>query len=167
MKKTSLLFLCCWIAILSCAPRNKKTEGSAIEKDSLKNDLPKISLTTLDGKKIATENLLGHAVILILFQPDCDHCQREAEEIKKNIKSFEGYQLYFVSADSAEQVAKFASDYKLSEESNVSFATTKLQDVLSGFGPIPAPSLYIYNAAGNLVQKFNGETDINLVLKEL
>lgn len=168
MGRIYLFFLYCLMVFVSCSSRtDKKAEGAITTSTPVSNDLPKIVLTDLGGKQLTGESLLGRAVILILFQPDCDHCQREAKELKEHIQSFNSYQLYFISASPADQVRKFAADYKLSDEHNISFVLTDVQSILDSFGPIPAPSLYIYNAAGKLVQKFNGETDMNLILKAL
>lgn len=130
-------------------------------------DLPSITLTKLDGNRFTAKSLQGRPVILVLFQATCDHCQREAKHIKNHIESFRNYQLYFISADTPAEASKFAVEYGLAEETNVTFALTDVPSVLNTFGPVATPSVYIYNAAGKLMAKFNGETDINLILKKI
>ena len=77
-----------------------------------RNDLPKMIITSLDESKINV-HVLKENIILILFQPDCDHCQREAKEIRENLEAFKNYSLYFISADQMAAVKKFGEDYDL------------------------------------------------------
>jgi len=153
---------------VACSSNKKRNpENPQVAATPATNDLPAITLTKLDGNTFAAKSLHGHPVVFVLFQASCDHCQREAKQIKTHIDSFRSYQLYFVSADTPAEASKFADDYELSGESNVTFALTDVPGVLNTFGPVSTPSVYIYNAAGKLTAKFNGETDIDLILKKL
>ena len=165
--KNSLFLLSFCFVLIACSSRgNHDRENTSVSVDATV-DLPNITLTKLNGERLQGKDLLGKKSILILFQTDCDHCQREAKQIKAHLQSFSEYQLYFITNASATEVGKFAVDYELSEKSNVIFALTDVQGILNNFGSIPTPSLYIYDAAGKLLRKFNGETDINLILEAL
>lgn len=130
------------------------------------NDLPKLPITTLDGTKLMVNELKG-STVLVLFQPDCDHCQREAAQIRENIAAFDGYKIYFVSDANLPQLSQFAKTYKLSDQRNVHFAQTTINDILNQVGPIEAPSLFVYSPEGRLVKSFIGETPIEEILKVL
>lgn len=130
------------------------------------SDLPAMKVTGLDGKSFSVKSLKGKTVI-VMYQPDCDHCQREAESIQEHMDWFKNYQLYFITTATAVEVKKFAAEYKLNTYRNVHFGTTTLSDILSTYGPIDTPSLYIYGADGRLVQKFNGESSIIVVKRHL
>jgi peroxiredoxin len=130
------------------------------------SDLPAMKVTGLDGKSFSVKSLKGKTVI-VMYQPDCDHCQREAESIREHMDWFKNYQLYFITTATAVEIKKFAAEYKLNAYRNVHFGTTTLSDILSTYGPIETPSLYIYNADGHLVQKFNGESSIIVVKRHL
>jgi peroxiredoxin len=122
-------------------------------------------ITSLDESKINV-HALKEKTILILFQPDCDHCQREAKEIRENLEAFKEYTLYFISADQMAAVKKFGEDYDLIGHTNIYFAVTTVDDVIKNFGGIPAPSVYIYDDQ-KLVQKFNGEVTIDRILQAI
>src|SRR5690606_5803404 len=47
---------------------------------STQNDLPDLTASLMNGDLIDMKDLSGN-VIIVLFQPDCDHCQREATAI--------------------------------------------------------------------------------------
>lgn len=157
----SLLFA---IISFSCSSPSSKTP---VEPPPIppRNDLPNMIITSLDESKIDV-HALKENTILILFQPDCDHCQREAKDIRENLDAFKNYSLYFISADQFANVKKFGEDYDLMGHPNVYFALTTVDNVLKNFGAIPAPSVYIY-ADQKLVQKFNGEVTIDRILQAI
>jgi hypothetical protein len=161
--KQMLLFFTVLVALVGCSQKEKAAEQKPVVGP---NDLPAMTISLPDGKTIDAKTLTGKNV-LVLFQPDCDHCQHEAEDIREHLASFNGYTLYFISSASMAEIEKFASDYKLSGNSNVVFGWTATENVLNNFGPIQAPSVYIYADQGKLIQKFNGQTDVSVILKYL
>lgn len=123
------------------------------------SDLPWLPLIAPDSTQYMAKSIRGKAV-LILFQPDCDHCQREAVQIQENLHAFHDYNLYFISDASLDQLEKFAQAYKLGGKGNVHFAHTSVNYILNTYGPVASPSLYIYSEKGKLKKAFNGETSI-------
>jgi peroxiredoxin len=161
MKK--LLWIVFVVSLVACSkPERKQTETVA----TTPNDLPNMVITLADGNTVEAKKLSGKTV-LILFQPDCDHCQHEARKIGENITAFRDHAVYFVSASSMDEIKAFANDYKLAGIPNVIFGQTTTTSVLDNFGPIQAPSIYIYSQSGKLTKRFNGQTDIGEILKYL
>lgn len=156
------LWMMSLVLAMACSTDKKNTTPPA----PVKNDLPALPIQQADGKQLMVNTLSGKA-ILVLFQPDCDHCQREAVQIRENVEKFKGYTLYFISNAPMEQLVKFSKDYVLDQKENIVFAHTELQYLLNSFGPIPAPSLYIYGDGGQLIKSFNGETPIETILKSI
>ena len=164
----SALFCCCGSADKRAAEVDKKLEGKKLEKMEAPapNDLPNMIIAYLDGSQIHAKKLEGKTALMIYF-PDCDHCQREAAQIQKHIASFKDHTLYFLTTATKPEAEKFAEDYKLNNIGNVKFGLITINDVLSNFGSIDTPSIYIYGNDHNLVQKFNGETQIDTILKSI
>lgn len=155
------------LMFLSCSPQDKKEtqqEQQAEKTAPAQNDLPAMTLVFPDGSKQSAKDLPGKSV-LVLFQPDCDHCQREAEQIRQHLSGFKDYKLYFISSAPIPDIIKFAEDYQLKDKPNVTFAQTTVNDVINTYGPIESPSLYLYDAHKKLIQSFNGEVAIEVVLK--
>ena len=99
------------------------TRSSSVEKKNNQspqppNDLPSMTITKLDGSEVDVRALKGK-MVLILFQPDCDHCQREAKEIREHIDAFKEYAIYFISADQLPAVEKFGNDSDLLNRNNI------------------------------------------------
>lgn len=129
-------------------------------------DLPNMQLAKTDGSRETAKNIQGKAM-LVLFQPDCDHCQREAVQIREHLEAFQGYTLYFISDAPPAQLAQFAQEYKLGNQPNIHFAQTSIESILQHFGPIDTPSVFIYSDKGMLKKSFIGETPIEQILQHI
>jgi peroxiredoxin len=150
------------LASFSCS--SKKEDKPVVARATV-NEYPALTLTLASGEKLPAKELQGKN-IFVLFQPECDHCQQEAAEIEKNLDRFRAYTLYFISSSPMPQVTKFAADYRLNNKPNVKFAVTSTESVLNFYGPIPTPSVYIYQE-GRLINYFNGQTKIENILAAL
>jgi peroxiredoxin len=158
MKRNSLLILFA-LFFLTAACQTKPKEAAV-------NELPDLTITLLDGKKVVSRELSGKNIFIVFF-PDCDHCQREAKAIQERIDAFKKYTLYFVATTPQEQIQKFATEYKLNAISNVKFGKIENEMVYRNFGGISTPSLYIYSNEKKLIKKFNGETNVEEIIKFL
>ncbi len=112
-------------------------------------------------------NQLSGKTILIFYNPDCDHCQREAEEIHLRLDEFKAYTLYFIAASPDENVMQFATKYDLLGKDNVLFASAEVQEVVREMGPMDTPCLLIYSEERQLIKKFDGETPVEDIIKFL
>ncbi len=100
---------------------------------------------------------------MIFFEPDCDHCQREANEMQKHLDAFSKYTVYFFSPAPMDQMQQFFMKYNLSGP-NIFYAQTPFNVILQELGAIPAPSVYIYTEQGKLVKAFKGETPMEKIV---
>ena len=150
------------VAGISCS---SKKDDKPIVARATANEYPDLTLTLASGETIPAKGLEGKN-IFVLFQPECDHCQNEAAEIEKHLDRFKAYTLYFISSSPMPQVTMFAQDYKLNDKPKVKFAVTYTESVLNFYGPIPTPSVYIYQE-GKLINYFNGQTNIENILAAL
>jgi peroxiredoxin len=143
-----------------------KQKELAIESVPAVNEFPNMMLTLPDGSHQNARSLEGKS-ILILYFPDCDHCQREALEISTRLKAFENYDLWFLTTDPFSKMDKFANDYKLNDQPNVHFAQITFEDVAAQFGGIATPSVYIYSESKKLIKAINGETPVDQIIMYL
>ena len=145
---------------------DKQTASVEVPAKILVNQLPNLKLLGMDGTVNYGRELNGKNV-LILYNADCDHCQREAKEIRTQIKAFDNYTVWFVSSDNFENIGRFAKDYDLVGHANVHFVRTEVMEVITNFGAIATPSVYIYSDDRQLVKAINGETRIEEIIKYL
>jgi peroxiredoxin len=163
------------ILFCSCQP---KTETAAAAADTVKvkepgaagvksvNELPQITLIEESGTRFSATTLPANS-ILIFFSSDCDHCQREATDVEKNIDGFKNYSLYFISMNQFSQMKKFAETYKLADKSNVKFLQADGATVFKAMGSIETPTICVYGKDKQLTKRFDGETKADLILKVL
>jgi hypothetical protein len=154
-----------WILSAALCGCSTNTEEKKEESTLQVNEYPDIVLTLEDGEKISAKGLEGNSMF-VLFQPDCDHCQEEAIQIGQRLADFKDYTLYFISSAPMEQITSFAKNFDLAGKARVKFAWTSTEGVLTYYGPIPTPSIYIYRN-GKLMRGFNGQTEIDTVLNAL
>lgn len=146
------------IAVWSCQKKKEITFPEV-------NDLPVLTVKKTDGSEVFIRGLAGK-VILIFFNPDCDHCQNEAQAIAENKRFFDEYQLYFISSDSVKNIEKFSVDYQL-QESNYHFAFVEGIKVYNAMGPLTSvPAIFVYNDRKK-IKEFLGETKIEELKKYL
>lgn len=166
--KETYLFLACLLLTTSIFSVSALGTNEVVLHSQYKAppQLPDLPLTTTKGTQTNAQALDGK-VVLILFQPDCDHCQREAEAIRENLDAFAEYTLYFVTYAPMQDIQQFAQDYQLNRQDNIFFAFADVQPILDNFGSIPTPSLYIYSDQQQLLKAFEGETPIAKILEHL
>lgn len=158
----NLILFLSLVGLWSCN-QSKKTEETS--KPEI-NEFPYLTYQTLEGDTVSTRNLAGGS-ILILFNTECDHCQRQAKEISEKIDAFKNNELLFIAADSVHKIDNFSKTYNLANKPNVKFGRAEFQDVFMNFGSIPTPSVYIYSREKKFVKSFLGETPVEELIKYL
>lgn len=171
MKTSIFRILLFSIVILFAACEKKHRTESAVEDEPVvaaqtRDDRPPITIRLTDGTDVKVREQ-NHKMILVLFQPDCDHCQDEAKQIRSRLDAFKDYDMYFISSEANEVIMKFSKDYDLFNKPNVKFGHTSVDDVLNHFGSISTPSIYIYKESGELVQSFDGLVDVQVIVQYL
>lgn len=161
IKKTLSLLLFIFLLMACSKPEKKET---VVKKEV--NELPHLAFKNLDGSAATTRDL-PPASVLILFNTDCDHCQREAKSIQENLESFKGYTLQFIASDPEQRILQFAREYQLDNQPNIRFGRAEGQDVYMNFGSIPTPSIYVYSKERKFIKSFLGETPVEQIIMSL
>lgn len=157
------------LILFACETKQKADKVATVQespKAVKTNDLPVMPVELVDGTQVSMQDV-NQKMVLVLFQPDCEDCQREAIEIRRNLSAFAGYQLYFVSSHPLQVIREFGVQYDLSTQPDVFFGRTTVESVLNNFGAIAAPSVYVFNAEGTMTAKFNGEVAVDVIVKSL
>ena len=168
MVKFSFTFVLAGVLALACSSKPEKKvplAAQAQEEAGVANEYPDLVFTLVDGENVSARALEGNH-IFIFFQPDCRHCQIEAINIEQRLDAFSEYTLYFISSSELEAIQAFGESFDLDDKDNVRFGWASTESVLSHYGPIQTPSVYIY-ANGKLKQSFNGQTDIENIIGAL
>jgi thiol-disulfide isomerase/thioredoxin len=170
MKKNLLIGLVMIAVLAGCqkekpAEEKKKDKVVLNAKPTAHNNMPNFIATRLDGQQIVFKQLTGK-VMIVFFNPGCDHCQREAQLISANRSVFSEYQLYFISPEEPLDIAKFAKDYNLFDY-NMHFARGDVAQIINAVGPITSvPTIFIYDNQ-NLVKRLEGEISLEKLKSSL
>jgi peroxiredoxin len=103
--------------------------------------------------------------IIVYFNPDCDHCQTEAQKIVDSIGYLKHTQILFISSAPFAQIKKFSQDYKLINQSNITVGYDP-QFLITRFYKVNyTPFVATYNGSGNLVNVYEGGTTVTQLSK--
>ncbi|HEY0611208.1 MAG TPA: redoxin domain-containing protein [Chitinophaga sp.] len=167
MKKTLLIILMAVLlgslAYMIIAMTNIQQKRETQEQS--RQQLPAANFTRLDGKTINLKELgAERKTMIIYFSPDCDHCQYEAKAIKAHIDQFAGTVICMITKATSSQAAEFAATYQLENEL-IHIFTDHTGTFYEQFGMVSVPSIFIYDANGNLKKHFSGEVKIESLIK--
>ena len=103
--------------------------------------------------------------LIMLFSPDCEHCQHHAEQIFANKEALKNINIVMVTSSPIYRMKEFAETYRLNEMENVVVAKDPYY-LLIGFYEIKGlPYMAMYDKKGKLIQTFEGSLGIDKILE--
>ena len=130
--------------------------NSAEELSAKASQLPALNLTATDGTSF--ELVSGRPVVLVYFNSQCDHCQRQLNAMRENMNLFSSATIVFMSSQSLDEVGRFAAVLNFNVFPNVRFVKSKPEQLAEKFGLMSMPHIFVYSEEGNLKKVFSGET---------
>ncbi|HEV8286688.1 MAG TPA: thioredoxin family protein [Chitinophagaceae bacterium] len=125
--------------------------------------LPPFKLLKIDSSSYFTKYDLkkNKPVVIILFNPDCEYCKHETEEIIKNMDQLKNVQIIMTTVMSFDMMKSFAEKYELQKFENI-IVGRDFQYTLPSFYQIHfMPYLAMYDKKGNLLTTFEGAMKID------
>jgi thiol-disulfide isomerase/thioredoxin len=127
--------------------------------------LPDLSFTTVNGVLFNSSEISSGPVLVVLFHPECEHCQYEISEIMKSGLPVSGTKIILISSAGRNTVKSFIEQFDVSAFPSV----TTLIDTTLKFGRIfgnnTVPGNYLYNKDLDLIKAFNGEVKTETILR--
>jgi thioredoxin-related protein len=120
--------------------------------------VPAYHLLETDSATIATKDQLKKniPVLIIVFNPECDHCKHETEEILKHMDDFKKVQIVMATMAPHALMKEFSEKYKLNEYDNIKVGQD-FQYLLPSFYRLHSlPYLAMYDKKGKLISTFEG-----------
>ncbi len=122
--------------------------------------------TDIKGEAFSPRNLpLGKPVIVLYFDPDCDHCQLESKWIVEQKELFKDISLLFVSWAEMEALQAFPEKHLQGITSNVFITKDDQYKIDDYFGYSEVLSIYVYNSKWIRTASFKGETKPEILVK--
>jgi thiol-disulfide isomerase/thioredoxin len=127
--------------------------------------LPSFSITSVDGKEITNKQIPKYKfTCIIIFSPDCPHCEKEAAEINKYPEKFKNVLFIWDSYRDMESIKKFAEKYNLINQPNVVIGRDPNFTLPTFFRPRMTPFMAIY-LKGTLLKVYEQGTDVFELVK--
>lgn len=103
------------------------------------------------------------ATLLIVFSPDCDHCQHETKELTAKIKQFKKVQIVMASWLPYDQIKQFYKDYHIADYPNITMGWDKTFMLPPYYKFQSLPFMALYDKKGNLISVFEGTVSLDKV----
>jgi thioredoxin-related protein len=105
-------------------------------------------------------------VLLMLFSPDCSHCQHTAEEMLAKKDQLKDIHIVMATLHPINQMNAFVEKYKLKQLPNVVVGRDMFYLMPSFYGIKSLPYLAFYNKKGQLIKGFEGSMSIEKILQQ-
>ena len=128
--------------------------------------IPSFNIYTLpDSTSFSNKNLKkDKPFIIIFFNPDCEHCQKETKELLAYKNELKNIQILMVSPSSYALVKQFYEEYTLSTMPNIKMGQDANYALGRLFNLRTFPSIFIYNHMGKLAKAFIGNAGVPAIL---
>lgn len=129
--------------------------------------LPNFNAQGIRKGRISQADFQNKPTVLIYFNPDCEHCQREADELRQHAAMLADAQILMLSSEPLPLLIPFVKAHQLTDLPNIQVAHIDQKVALETFGFASVPNVLIYHADGKLAKHFRGETSIEAIKRLL
>lgn len=128
--------------------------------------IPDFTFQTIDGNDYSRSDIPSNqAVLIFYFDPSCESCEKQVQIILQE-SALNSIPLVMVSNQGPESSGKFYNKY-FSKNPNARLLTDTRIQFDSWFGYSEVPSIFCYNAAHVLTEKFTEPVQADVLIKAL
>ncbi len=109
----------------------------------------------------------NQTVVVVFFDPDCEHCQYEAGQFSKRAAEFGSAQVFWLTTATLVRARLFARQFGLDTLNRFHVGAVSRDEAYRAFGPTSNPHLFIYGPDGSLRKEYRGEVKLEAVLNYL
>ena len=163
MMKTIIFFISFLFAVSSLSAQVDTTQPPYKRFPTL----PPLKLMPIGSTTIFTKDQLkrNKPVLIMLFSPDCEHCQHETEDLIKNIDHFKKIQIVMATMMPFEQMTAFYDRYDLKRFDNI-IVGRDIYYLLPSFYKVRfLPYMAMYDKKGKLLSTFEGNLSMDKLSK--
>ncbi|HVX49238.1 MAG TPA: hypothetical protein VHB48_03740 [Chitinophagaceae bacterium] len=108
-------------------------------------------------------------LMIVYFDPECQHCQQFTQLLTKNIKKFSATQIVMIcAAPGLPPLKKFVSDFKLNTYPNIKAGTEGMYHATMNFYKVDVtPFTALYDKNGALLAYYRTVPQIQTLVKQL
>lgn len=162
MKKVITVFAFVIVAIAAFAQNNTEPAYKRFP------TLPPLKILLTDSTTWYTKANIPakKATMIMVFDPECDHCQHETEEIVKNIDKFKDITIVMASPAQLFKIKSFYAKYNLKRFKNIVMGRDTGFVLPTFYKLSNLPFLAFYNKKGDLIDVFEGNLSIPKILEK-
>jgi thiol-disulfide isomerase/thioredoxin len=106
-------------------------------------------------------------VVMMIFNPECEHCQHEIKAITEHMNDFKKVQFVMISYLGFDQLKKFYSDYHIADYPNIVMGKDN-----KFFFPVfykirNLPSIFLYDKKHQFKKSFEGSVKLEDIISAL
>jgi len=121
-----------------------------------------------DSTKFTKDDLSKKkATVIIIFSPDCDHCQHATKELTAHIKLFKKAQIVMVSPLEHSYLKKFYGEYKIADYPNIVIGRDASYFLGTFYNVHSFPAIFVYDKKGKFVKAFDGTAPVEKIAEVL
>ncbi len=121
-----------------------------------------------DSTAFTNENLdKKKPVLLMIFSPECGHCQNTTTELLKNIDHFNNVQIVMTTWLPYSEMLTFYNTNKIADYPQITMGWDKKDFFLPYYHVQSYPGLFAYDKDGKFVKSFSGDIQMEQVSEAL
>jgi|GEM_PF-6721195 hypothetical protein len=166
--KKVLLALSVAIVLIAVSVYYAVWVGQAAQDFQARVELPAFSFTQINGRPFTRDSLApAQPVVIMLFDPDCEHCQEELAWMQTTMPAFSSTHFLLVTPADRTVVIPFVRNKGLDVWPHARVLFTEPDDFLQAFGTLKMPSLYCYDRHHRLKKELHGRAKEDKLLEAL
>jgi len=128
-------------------------------------ELDSLKMVTLDSTHFQlTVSDARNAYLAVVYNPGCDHCQAEADELHYNMKKLENVTVLMIGSVELEEMENFSERYGLDNFKNVKFAYASPELTYTILGAIQLPHMRLYDKDMQPIRDFTGTFPVDSIV---
>ena len=121
-----------------------------------------------DSTKFTKDDLKKKtATIIMVFSPDCEHCQHETRELIAHIDLFKKVQIIMSSPLEYHYLKKFYDEYKIADYQIITMGRDPGYFLGTFYHIRSFPAIFVYDKKGNFVEAFDGSVPVERIAAAL
>jgi thioredoxin-related protein len=153
------------LILLACMSLSVSAQQDSLKVYERFPDVPPFKITRLpDSTQFSKSDLQKKtATLIMVFSPDCEHCQHATEDLLKHIDLFKKVQVIMATPLEYRFIEPFYTHYKIADYPGIVIGRDPTNFLGSFFGIKNFPSLFLYDRKGKFVQAFEGSVSFEKI----
>jgi hypothetical protein len=158
LKASSVLL----VMLFSCLVLKAQTIGE-------KKEIPPFNILLTNSTYFKASGVTKNVpLVLIYFDPTCEHCKAFTTSLIQHIKDLRKTQIIMISYTPFSQVKQFETDFHLNRYSNIKVGTEGYTFVVQRYYHIDKfPFVALFNAKGSLIASYYNSPQVDEIISTL